>query len=249
MAASLAGIAIAGWPGIELIERVQEGNRNEVWRGRMGSTSVSVRRSRRSPESLGWELDLIANLAAAGFRVAQVVPSTAGQPHHEGVVVQRWLDGRAPGSDDDWTLVAATLRRVHAFGPNYPQRPGCLSSPELTRTSRSVDAHMDALPDDVAALVLTVFAEMRDVPTTLIHGDPTASNLRIDDDGRVGLLDFDESRVDLSWHDLSNLGVEVLPTADHAQATRLSHAWETANAWVAEPDYARQRLAALERGS
>ena len=90
-----------------------------------------------------------------------------------------------------------------------------------------------------------IFAEFADVPTSLIHGDPMDGNVRIDEDGGVGFLDWDESRVDLVWHDLSNLGVQVLGNEDHARALRLSNAWEAANAWVVEPDYARQRLDAL----
>jgi hypothetical protein len=37
----------------------------------------------------------------------------------------------------------------------------------------------------------------------------------------------------------------MLPDQDHAQATRLSNAWETANALVAEPVNARHRFASL----
>jgi len=57
----------------------------------------------------------------------------------------------------------------------------------------------------------------------------------------VWLLDWDESRVDVTWHDLSNLGVQVLDDHEHARAQVLSHAWEAVNAWTAEPEYARHR--------
>lgn len=80
---------------------------------------------------------------------------------------------------------------------------------------------------------------------SVIHGDPMAGNIRINHEGIVGLLDFDESRVDVAWHDLSNLGVRVLGASDHEQATRLSDAWEAANGWVLEPEYALRRLEAL----
>ena len=71
-------------------------------------------------------------------------------------------------------------------------------------------------------------------------------NIRIDEDGGVGFLDWDESRVDLVWHDLSNLGVQVLDDDEHVRAERLSNCWEAANAWTAEPNYARTRLANLK---
>jgi aminoglycoside phosphotransferase (APT) family kinase protein len=111
--------------------------------------------------------------------------------------------------------------------------------------SRSVDACIADLPDEVGTLVLGVFASLADVPVSLIHGDPGSSNIRITDVGQVVLLDWDESRVDLTWHDLSNLGVTVLDTEAHRRAVQLSHAWEAINAWTAEPDYARSRLANL----
>jgi len=109
----------------------------------------------------------------------------------------------------------------------------------------SVDADMGALPDDVAGEVLGVFANVAKMPVSVIHGDPMAGNIRIDDSEIVGLLDFDESRVDVAWHDLSNLDIQVLNDSDHAQAAQLSDAWETANGWVPEREYALSRLRAL----
>lgn len=204
-----------------------------------------MRRSRRDEESLGWELDLVGYLASSGFKVPEVIESNDGRRHVDGIVVQRWLHGRAPESDRDWRLVASTLRRLHEFTESYPQRPGCCAVAELTRFSVSVDADMRALPDDVAAEVMDVFSAVKEMPTSVIHGDPMAGNIRIDESGIVGLLDFDESRVDVAWHDFSNLGVRVLEGVDHMRAAQLSDAWETANGWVAEPKYARHRLESL----
>jgi aminoglycoside phosphotransferase (APT) family kinase protein len=90
-----------------------------------------------------------------------------------------------------------------------------------------------------------VFASVADAPVSLIHGDPGPSNIRIDEHDRVWLLDWDESRVDVSWHDLSNLGVVVLDADTHRRAVLLSHAWEAVNAWTIEPDYAKDRLSSL----
>ena len=240
---------LSPWPRLELVEPVDEGSRNEVWRATIDDQAVAVRRSRRSEESLAWELDLIEQLAAGGLRVAKVISTSDGRRHHHGVVVQRWLEGRPPESEADWALVADALRAVHDLGRDRRQRPGCVAVAELNAGSRSVDADMSQLPREVADELLGVFAEFAGIPTTAIHGDPSPSNLRIDDNlsgvASVGLLDFDESRVDIPWHDLSNLGVRVLNEDDHSQALRLSDAWEAANAWVAEPEYARSRLTSL----
>lgn len=236
---------IEAWSGLKLEHRIEEGNRNEVWRAQLDGEPVAVRRTRRPAPSLEWELDLIVELDRRGFHVPVPVPTDTGERSHNGVVVQRWLEGRPPSTDDDWRAVAAELRRLHVAFAARAQRPGCMTTPELTRFAHSVDADIGALPDAVAELVLRIFASFGDVPTSLIHGDPTASNIRITGSGTVALLDWDESRVDLQWHDLSNLGVSVLDGASHVRANLLSDAWEAANAWVVEPEYARSRLANL----
>lgn len=233
------------WGALELAERIVEGNRNEVWRGVLEGSDVAVRQSRRTAGSLEWELDLIGYLDGGGFRVPAVIPAIDGRRHINGIVVQRWLHGRAPSSAQDWMRVADTLNALHQATAGYPQRPGCSAVAELTRSSASVDADMGQLPAAVAQEVLSVFSIVATLPLAVVHGDPMASNIRIDDDGRVGLLDFDESRVDVAWHDLSNLGIQVLDDETHAQAAQLSDAWETANGWVLERDYALTRLASL----
>ena len=235
----------SAWTGLELLDPVAEGNRNQVWRGRLGDKLVAVRRSRRPPASLVWELDLLAHLEGLGFVVPPVVVADDGRRSVDGIVVQYWLDGHEPTTEADWRSVAAELRRLHSLTVDYPQRPGCSTVLELSSDGQSVDADLNRMPPDVAKRVVDVFREFIDVPSAVVHGDPAASNIRIGSDRSVGLLDWDESRVDLTWHDLSNLGVNVLDDDSHRRAQRLSHAWEAANGWVAEPAYARRRLAAL----
>lgn len=237
--------APAAWSGLELLSEVHDGNRNRVWRGRCAGEPVSVRRSRRSAASLGWELDVLEQVGGHGVGVPSVIRTDDERMTSGGLVVQRWIDGRQPSSVRDWQLVAATLRTVHAVAVG--QRPGAHAVTGLGRNGRSIDADLGLLPDEVATVVLGVFASVHDAPVSLIHGDPGPSNIRIDDDDRVWLLDWDESRVDVSWHDLSNLGVRVLDDETHARAVALSHAWEAVNGWVAETAYARRRYDALLR--
>ena len=236
---------LSGWPALRLVEEIREGNRNVVWRGDLNGSAVSVRQSRRAPASLVWELGLIEHLYSLGFDVPRPIPTADGALHHRGVVVQAWLPGCAPASEADWKLVAAALGRLHAATGEYPQRPGCCVVTDLATHRRSVDADLDTLPKAAQEQVIEVFATVSGVQTAVIHGDPHSSNIRIHD-GAVGLLDWDESRVDVIWHDLSNLGVAVLLPAQDRMAKRLSNAWEATNGWTTEPQYARQRLAALD---
>ncbi len=234
------------WAGLRPIAPAEGGHRSEVWRARLDGRSVSIRRSGRSAASLEWELDLLTMLATDGFTVPAVVPTDDGRRHVDGVVVQEWLEGQEPSGEGDWRLVAAELDRLHRLTVDHPQRPGCCRVGELGAIRRSVDADLDAIPDAVVERVLAVFAEVAEVPVAVVHGDPSPGNIRIDR-GRVGLLDWDESRVDVVWHDLSNLGAVVLEPDQQARAERLSNAWEAINAWVAEPGYGRRRLEALDQ--
>jgi Ser/Thr protein kinase RdoA (MazF antagonist) len=203
---------VDAWPGLQLVNPAIGGHRNEVWVGELCDRIVSVRQSCRSEASLAWELQLLCTLSNRGFLVPAPVACETGSLSYEGVVVQDWIDGHEPSSDDEWRLVA----------------------------------DMSAIPIEVAEVIFGIFNSYRHIPVSLIHGDPNASNIRITNDGRGALLDWDESRVDVVWHDLSNLGIQVLGDADHAGAQRLSNAWEAANAWTAEPGYAQRRYAALQ---
>jgi Ser/Thr protein kinase RdoA (MazF antagonist) len=238
---------VEAWSGLHLVHPAVGGHRNEVWFGLQNGEPVSVRRSRRSVASLKWELDLLCTLTERGFSVAVPIHSDSGALSHDGIVVQQWVTGHEPATDAEWKSVADELMRVHASCSDISQRPACCVVTELTLTSQSVDADIFAIPSDVAGYLLGIFDQFRHVPVSLIHGDPGPSNIRITDEGRVAFLDWDESRVDLTWHDLSNLGIQVLPEAEHMQALQLSDAWEAANAWALEPAYARRRYAALSR--
>lgn len=234
------------WPRLEVGEPLAGGFRSAVWEGRLDGERVVVRHSRRSPASLVWELDLMQRLVAEGFHVPVTRPADDGSISIDGVVVQSWLDGGPPATDDDWRAVAAELQRLHRALPGHPQRPDCEVVSKLAMARRSVDADLDAIPAAVVDRAVEVFEACAAVPTAVIHGDLAPGNIRIAADGRVGLIDWDESRVDHVWHDLSNLGVQVLDDESHARAEELSNAWEAVNAWTLEPDYARDRFAQLD---
>ncbi|MCA1655516.1 MAG: phosphotransferase [Pseudonocardiaceae bacterium] len=234
---------LAPWGSPALVARLGGGHRNEVYRI---AGDLVARRSRRSVQSLDWELDLLDHLSRNDFVVPTVVPAHDGRCHADGIVVQRWLDGREPAGDD-WALVAAELRRLHALLADWPRRPDLPAIRDLLTADRGGDVDLTAMP---AAAVAACRAAWRAVwragpgPLTVIHGDPGAANLRMAG-GRVGFLDWDESRVDHWWLDLADLPTPVLSPADQALAKAAVDAWEAANAWGLEPDYARRRLAHL----
>ncbi|WP_216211814.1 phosphotransferase enzyme family protein [Amycolatopsis aidingensis] len=236
---------LGAW-GEVMVTGMLGGARNEVLEIRLGGKRRVARRSRRPADSLEWELDLLEHLANRGFRVPRVVPTLHGNRFVDNIVVQEWLPGREPVSGADWQAVADELRRLHATTVGWPQRQGFRITSELVERSRSGDVDLGRMPSDVVAACRGAWAALSGEPA-VVHGDPGAANIRISPAG-VGLLDWDEARVDHPAMDLADLPVTVLPAAEQAAARAAVDAWEVAAGWFVEPEYARERLARLGRG-
>lgn len=233
---------LSPWGPVTVAGRLAGGHRNEVLELRRGGERLAARRSRRSAEALGWELDLLEFLAGHGFRVPAVVLAADGRRHVDGVVVQRWLDGRSPAADD-WAAVAAELRRLHAVTAGWSQRPGFRSTGELQTATRGGDVDLDAMPAAAVAACRRAWSALSG-RSAVVHGDPCPANVRVSAAG-VGLLDWDEARVDHPDLDLADLPVAVLAGARGRIARAAVDAWEAAAGWLLEPQYARERLAQL----
>lgn len=240
---------LAPWPGLTAVRRLDGGHRNEVWEVHGADRRYVARRSRREPPSLDWELDLLQALGAEGTWVPRTVRTAHDERHAHGVVVQTWLDGHQPSTHHEWALVSTALQRVHAFTRGWPQRPGFRSTQELLRTPRGGDVDLDAMPGSAVAdcraawRTLTGRRAAKYRPA-VVHGDPGSSNIRIDGD-RVGLLDWDEARVDHPDLDLASIPGGPLRSERLRRACDAVDAWEAANGWTVELEYARRRLADL----
>jgi Ser/Thr protein kinase RdoA (MazF antagonist) len=222
------------------------GNRNQVLEVRRGQDRLVARRSRRSAASLDWEIELLDYIASQGLRVPEIIPSLDGRRHVGGVVVQSWLDGSQPGPDD-WPAVATTLQQLHALTAGLPQRPGFASTRQLLTVASGGDVDLSAMPRDVVDACRAAWRRLAGIAEAVVHGDPGPANIRITTAG-VGLLDWDEARVDYVDLDLAELPVAVLPPARLTAGRAAATAWETANGWIVEPLYARRQLAKLKAG-
>jgi len=232
---------LTAWSGVAVVGRLG-GHRNEVLELRRGGERLVARVTRRDPASLDWELDLLEFLSANDFTVPSAVPTDNGRRHAGGVVVQHWLPGREPTSYD-WPAVAALVRRLHALTVGWPQRPGFRSTRDLLTTDQGGDVDLTAMPPSAVATCRTAWQALRG-PDTVVHGDLCAANVRVTEAG-IGLLDWDEARVDHPDLDLSDLPGEPLPHPRNRQARAAVTAWEAAAGWQLEPTYARRRLAEL----
>jgi Ser/Thr protein kinase RdoA (MazF antagonist) len=229
-----------------VLERLGGGHRNRVWAVRVGGRRHAARDSggSRSGPALDWELDLLQELAGAGFTVPLPVPTLDGRRRVGGLVVTTWLEGDPPASERDWRQVADELARLHRLTVGRRQRPGFASTRELLTRSGGGDVDLDLMPAEVVALCRAAWSALA-CTAAVVHGDPGPQNLRLRG-GRVGLLDWDESRVDCPELDLAWLPLDRLGTRREAARTA-AEAWEVANGWTVEPDHARRRLAELRR--
>jgi len=234
---------LAAWGELTVVGPLGGGNRNTVLELRRGRERLIARTSRRSPASLDWEIDLLGYLARRGLRVPVIIASLDGRRHVDGVVVQSWLDGTPPGPDD-WPAVAAMLRQVHAVTAGWPQRPGFASTRELLATERGGDVDLSVMPPGAVIACRAAWRRLAGTPEAVVHGDPSPGNIRVSSNG-VGLLDWDEARVDHVELDLAELPGVDLPPARLAAARIAITAWEAANGWAVEPSYARRQLALL----
>jgi Ser/Thr protein kinase RdoA (MazF antagonist) len=239
-------LVLEAWGPVRRVRSLGGGNRNEVVEVELAGRRLVARRSRRPVASLSWEIRLLERLGRSGVRVPTVVPTPDGRRHVAGVVLMTWLDGEPP-APGDWPAVAATLRRVHELTRGWPQRPGSASTRQLLTADRGGDVDLTLMPADAVAACRRAWAPLAGTPQAVVHGDPGPANIRVTDAG-IGLLDWDEARVDATDLDLAELPGADLPADRLAVARAAATAWEAANGWTVEPSYARRQLAMLLAG-
>jgi Ser/Thr protein kinase RdoA (MazF antagonist) len=238
---------LAAWGPLTVVGPLAGGHRNAVLELRRGAERLVARQSRRSPASLGWEVELLDHLSQQGLCVPRIIPSTDGRRHIGGVVVQSWLAGTPPGQGD-WPAVAVTLRRLHELTAGWPQRPGFASTQDLLTAGRGGDVDLAAMPAGAVADCRRAWRQLAGCAEAVVHGDPGPANIRMTRHG-AGLLDWDEARVDCVLLDLADLPGSDLPPAELARARLAVTAWEAASGWHREPSYARRQLTLLRAGA
>ncbi len=240
---------LSAWSTTAQVEgQVGGGHRNRIWAVRIGGRRYAARLSTRPDATLDWEIQLLDHLYAAGMSVPAVLRTRDGRARVDGLILFSWLDGHPPASESDWRLVTDQLTRLHELTTGWSQRPLFRSSLQLLEEPAGGDVDLDVMPEDVVRRVRDAWRAVADGPISVVHGDPGAGNIRRQG-GRVGLIDWDEARVDVSLLDLAALPLDFVPVVGQgglALARRAAIAWEVANGWVPEPAYAQRRLAELD---
>jgi Ser/Thr protein kinase RdoA (MazF antagonist) len=176
-----------------------------------------------------------------------MVPTRDGARTTDGIVVHAWVDGHQPTSRAEWSEVRAALRVLHKALIDVPQRPGFGSALDLLQLDRAGDVDLTSMPADAVARCRRAWSRLEGFATSVVHGDPGASNIKVSGDGQVVFLDWDVCRVDVRHFDLAAVPSEVSGLAGDERwvAEQAASAWEAAVSWAAEPECARRRLAEL----
>jgi Ser/Thr protein kinase RdoA (MazF antagonist) len=234
--------ALAQWgDDAARIEPLAGGIANEVWSVRVDGQLAVGRLGGRTDADLAWETDLLRHLDREGLVVPVPIPTSAGRPFADGLVVMTYVEGGPPETDHDWRRVAQFLRRLHGSTQGWAQRPGWRSSTDLIHAKTGTKVDLGSMPPEGVDRCRAAWARLVGRRTCVVHGDPNPGNIRITAD-RVAMIDWDESHVDVPDldlvlpHNAADLGDD-----EHDIAAQASAAWEAAVCW--DDQYAVGRLA------
>ncbi len=232
MAEGLSLPPISLWGVSAALELLSGGHRNQVWRTRGLPQDVVFKSTTRSEQALDW-LSPVQDVARrCGFVVPQMLRSANGRLSEAGWTCETFVVGemipRAGLAE-----IAASLSDFHTETCGWEQRPDFLSSIALISQDCGGDVDLTQMPTDVVALCRSAWLQLPEAPVCVVHGDLAPGNVLRCRDGRVALLDWDESRVDLPLFDTA-------PHIPRSRVERRAHlAWEVACGWQREPEYAQ----------
>jgi hypothetical protein len=238
--------ALAAWGDVEILRRFDGGIVNDVRLVNLDGTLAVARLGKRSEAALDWERNLLAHLATNGLGVPRWIPTTDGRFHVDGLIVMNYVEGHEPANEADWNAVALYLSRIHHLTQNWHQRPGYVASTDLVRRAEPAEVvDITSMPAHVVDLCRQAWRRIEEMPQSAVHGDVNANNVSITKAGVV-LLDWDESRVDVSAMDFGRLPAGTAVPLDDAttwSAQQADAAWDAASCWNLDRRLALQHLA------
>ena len=183
------------------VEPLGGGVVDDVWSVRVNGQLADGRLGARSDADLAWETDLLRRLGREGLTVPVAIATTSGRLFADGLVVMSHVEGVPPETEADWRRVANMLRQLHRLTRGWPQHPGWRSSTDLLDAETGTRIDLGAMPPEGVARCRTAWARLAGHQTCVIHSDPTPDNIRMTAD-QVGIIDWDESHVDVADLDL-----------------------------------------------
>lgn len=185
------------------------------------------RKTYRNVDDVAYELDFLDFLRQRGFPASVAVPQHDGQLYFKvaapegarAIAMYDWAPGVKFGdrlSEDTAFRIGAALAEMHVAGFEWAGSDHAFS----TATAKDYNICMPALidfvydrPDDlrdypvIAASLdkrLDELAASGKVPLGVCHRDFHPSNVHVDEDGKVTLLDFDAAGEDFLMQDVKN---------------------------------------------
>lgn len=211
------------------------GNRNRVYRLGAGEKAFAFKSTTRSAAALEWLTPVHKAAAQAGFIVPRLRRSHGGAVVVMGWTCEPWIDGR----NATWSDLGALRMKVekfHDFSALLGQRPGFASASDMMDCDRGGDCDLSLMPPALVGLCRAAWRDLSHQPQATVHGDLNPGNVKLLQNGQFALLDWDEARRDARVFDQEPMGRD--PAAGITDPAVM--AWEIANAWRIEPDYARQ---------
>lgn len=221
------------------IEKLMGGHRNTAFRTTGLRQNFVFKTTRRSVAAIDW-LGEVHDLAQkAGILVPKLLQSTRGNLVENGWTCEPFLAGRAFIATD-MHLLRPHIEKFHQLTKNTVQRPGFLCAKELLIKNKGGDVDFSAMPEDITRICRLAWSGIALEKRAVIHGDLNPANLILGRDRKIGVLDWDECRVDTPDFDIG----QIMPKPDIRLRLALN-AWEVACSWRLEPEYARECAARL----
>ena len=206
---------IERWKLAADLQPLPGGHRNLAYRTVGLDRDVVLKSTRRTLEAIAWLDPAHAAARRSGFVVPDLIESAGGRLIEDGWTCETLVRGRpfAPGEMPD---VLPLIAQFHEATASLPQRPGFRSSRDLITATAGGDVDLGAMPDDLVVRCRAAWRAVSGRPEAVVHGDLNPGNVIRCPDGRIGLIDWDECRRDLTLFDLGPLRDGMTASAGRA---------------------------------
>jgi Ser/Thr protein kinase RdoA (MazF antagonist) len=238
---------LKAWGEHKVIEPLEGGFRNTAFLVETHNTKRVAKTTRRNEAAIRWLQPVHAAARQAGFITPDLIATRDGTLVSNGVTLETFIEGRTP-KPEELLEMQPQLQTFHNLTRGFPQRPGFASSLQLLHEHSGGDVDLNAMPNELVTLCREHWRERANQAQSVVHGDLNANNVLITTDGKYGLVDWDETRADISDFDSQALRRTSGTTLDLRNTTWLD-AWEVAVCWQVEPAYALEVVERFKRSS
>jgi Ser/Thr protein kinase RdoA (MazF antagonist) len=185
------------WGACKVIRELHGGNRNVALLVGRNDEVFVAKSTFRQEQEIAWISSIQTIAESAGIIVPSFLPTSDGKLLVNGVTVEKYIAGE-PASDDDRAQLKDPLKRFHQHTRNIKQRPGFASSRRLLTHSRGGEVDLHSMPPALFQECRRRWKAIKNEAQSAIHGDLSRNNVLKTFEGRIALIDWDESRTDNS---------------------------------------------------